>query len=77
MKVLCSHLLNGIMDQDRRSVCVDLLCSLEESFSYKLPLTYVFASVDGVGFCHVYFWILHSCEGICGVCCVCARGAEE
>lgn len=27
MKVLCSHLLNGIMDQALRSVCVDLLCS--------------------------------------------------
>lgn len=59
MKVLCSHLLNGIMDQALRSVCVDLLCSLDESFScsYVLPLTRVFASVDGVGFPHVYFWI--------------------
>lgn len=41
MKVLCSHLLNGIMDQALRSVCVDLLCSLDESFSCSsiLPLT--------------------------------------
>lgn len=43
MKVLCTHLLNGIMDQALRSVCVDLLCPLDESFScsYVLPLTCV------------------------------------
>lgn len=35
------------------------VCGPSESFScsYVLPLTHVFASVDGVGFRHVYFWI--------------------